>query len=325
MVLGFAIAAAGALLFFPAASFHLYPLFLAALFTIAMGIVLLQVAANPYITVLGPAATASSRLALIQGIGSVGTTVAPLFGAGFILSRLRESTASSDAVKYPYLGIAAVLLLIAAVLSRLPLPVVQRQHHRADTTGKKQTAFNFRQLRLGIPGIFTYVGAEVAIGTFLTNYTADLLHITEEKANQYVAFYWGGMLVGRLLGAGLLRFVKTQTLLSGCAIAAVLLLLVSINTSGTIAVWSMIATGLCNSVMFASIFSLAVKGLGRHTMQASGYLATAIAGGAIIPFVSGVLKDHYNWQLAFLVPLICYLYILFYGINGYKITQHSKP
>ncbi|CAL1520550.1 sugar MFS transporter [Chitinophaga sp. MM2321] len=322
MVLGFAVAAFGGLLFYPASVFHQYILFLAALFVIAIGIVILQVAANPYITALGPAKTASARLTLIQGIGSAGTTVAPLFGAHFILSRLQESGASSEAVRYPYLGIAALLLIIAFAVSRLSLPVISTVNNAQTLpTGKQGSIFSFRQLKFGTIGIFMYVGAEVSIGTFLTNYIVDLLGIPENAANNYVAFYWGGMLVGRLMGAGLLRVLKPAMVLSVCAALAVVLILISVNTTGMLAVWTMIAVGLCNAVMFATIFSLSVQGVGQRTTAASGLLSTAICGGAIISYAQGFLKDHGTWQIAFLIPVACYLYILFYGLNGYKAKQ----
>ncbi|MBV8254174.1 MAG: sugar MFS transporter [Chitinophaga sp.] len=315
MVLGFGIAAIGGLLFYPASVFHEYALFLAALFVVAIGIVLLQVAANPYITVLGPSRTASARLALIQGIGSLGTTAAPLFGAHFILSKLEDSSTSSEAVRYPYLGIAVLLMLIAFIVSRLSLPVIPV------SAGEKENSrglFSYRQLNFGIIGIFMYVGAEVAVGTFLTNYIVDLLHIPEKEANNYVALYWGCMLVGRLLGAGLLRMLRPGMLLSVCAVAAAALILISINSTGMLAVRCMIAVGLCNAIMFATIFSLAVNGVGKHTTAASGLLSTAICGGAIISYLQGFVKDHYDWHTAFMIPLICYLYILFYGLNGHK-------
>ncbi|WP_211999986.1 sugar MFS transporter [Chitinophaga sp. HK235] len=320
MVLGFAIAAVGGLLFYPASVYHQYMLFLAALFVIAIGIVLLQVAANPYITALGPAHTASARLTLIQGVGSLGTTVAPLFGAHFILARLEESHASSEAVRYPYLGIATLLLLIAFAVSRLALPVISTAGNDQGS-GESRGIFSYRNLRFGIIGIFVYVGAEVSIGTFLTNYIVDLLGIPENVANNYVAFYWGGMLVGRLLGAGLLRVLPPPRVLAVCAVGAVLLVLLSVSTTGYVAVWSMIAVGLCNAIMFATIFSLSVEGVGKHTTTASGLLSTAICGGAIISFAQGFLKDHASWQVAFLIPVVCYLYILFYGLNGYKAQK----
>ncbi|MGC1243541.1 MAG: sugar MFS transporter [Chryseosolibacter sp.] len=320
MIFGFSIAAFGALLFFPASILHQYAIFLAALFILAIGIVLLQVAANPYITILGPARTASSRLTIVQAVGSIGTTVAPVFGAYFILSRLEESGTSSDAVKYPYIGIALLLLTIAFVVSRLKLPSIRPGSDADDhVSGNEATSvFSFRNLNFGVWAIFFYVGAEVSIGTFLTNYIADTVNIPEEKANSYVALYWGSMLFGRLTGYFLLKVIKPPFVLAVSAIMAMVLIIVSVTSSGYFAVWTMIAVGLCNAVMFATIFSLSVNGLGKYTTQASGVLSTAIMGGAIISLAQGLLKDVYPWQVSFVVPLACYLYIVFYGFNGYK-------
>lgn len=320
MVTGFLIASFGAFLFYPASIFHTYELFLAALFIVAIGIVLLQVAANPYITVLGPAKTAASRLTLIQGVGSIGTTVSPLFGAYFILSRLEESTASSDAVIVPYLLIGATLLTIALIVSRLSLPVIKPEPVKVEihSVQKVKSIFQFRNLNYGVIAIFMYVGAEVAIGTFLTNYIADTLNIAEHTANNYVALYWGGMLVGRLIGAFVLKSLKPSFVLAGVAALASLLILISITTTGNIAVWTIIAVGLCNSIMFAVIFSLSVGGLGNYTTRASGLLSTAIVGGAIVPYAQGLVRDHSTWTMAFIIPLVCYLFIVFYGLNGYK-------
>lgn len=317
MVWGFIIASVGAALFVPASMIHAYYLFLAALFVLAIGIVLLQVAANPYITILGPAKTASSRLTFIQGIGSLGTTVAPIFGAHFILSRFEASNASSDAVRYPYLGIAIVLVVIAVTVYNLSLPALKAETTKNSSVSIKNI-FRFRNLKFGVWGIFFYVGAEVSIGTFLTNYISDSLKITDAEANSFVAFYWGGMMAGRFLGSFFLKFLKPSSVLSACALAAMILILVSINTTGTVAVWSMIGIGICHSVMFAVIFSLSVAGLKEYTTLGSGILSSAIAGGAIISFLQGYLIDHTSWSVAFLLPVVCYIYILFYGLNGYK-------
>ena len=324
MVMGFSVAAFGALLFFPASILHQYALFLTALFIIAIGIVLLQVAANPYVTMLGPARTASSRLTLIQGVGSVGTTAAPLLGSYFILSHLKESQSSSEAVGYPYIGIACLLILIAIVVYNLKLPTIKIANSSLDVpdTNKTKSVFSFRNLNFGVWAIFVYVGAEVSIGTFLTNYIADTLRIDVHKANNYVAFYWGGMLIGRLIGAFILQSLKPPAVLAACAAMSVFLIIFSINSTGNAAVWSMIAVGIFNSIMFATIFSLSVHGLKKYTTQASGLLSTSIVGGAIISYLMGLLKDNFTWQIAFLIPALCYLYIIFYGINGYK-SKHT--
>ena len=317
MVLGFLIAALGASLFLPASLFHRYVIFLLALFILAIGIVILQVAANPYITILGRAQTASSRLTLIQAIGSVGTTVAPVFGAYFILPGI-EKGSSGEALRYPYAGIALTLLLIAGVVYFLKLPNFKAGNRSEDREHSIKSLFAFRNLNFGVLAIFLYVGAEVSIGSFLTNYISDTLHVPLNTANGFVAFYWGGMLAGRFIGAVLLRYIRPSKALGYLALMAVLLIITSVNAHGYPAVWLMITVGLCNSIMFAVIFSMSVSGLGSNTTMASGLLSTAILGGAIISLLTGFLKDHYNWSIAFLIPVICYLYILFYGINGFK-------
>ncbi|WP_345948072.1 sugar MFS transporter [Mucilaginibacter sp. PAMB04274] len=318
MMMGLLVSAFGAFLFVPASIFHQYYIFLAALFVLAIGVVLLQVASNPYITILGPAKTASSRLTLIQAVGSIGTTIAPIFGAYFILSRLQESTSSSDAVRYPYIGIGCLLVLIALVVAFLKLPNLKPSSNVDTVSYTNTNLFSFRNLNFGTIGIFVYVGAEVSVGTFLTNYIADTLNIPVDQANTYVAFYWGSMLVGRLVGSWVLRSVKPSAVLTICATMATILILVSVNSAGSLAVWSMIAVGLCNSVMFAIIFSLSVQGVGKFTTQASGILSTAIAGGAIVSFSQGYVKDHATWLIAFMIPVVCYAYLVFYGVNGYK-------
>ncbi len=323
MVLGFSIAAFGALLFYPASIMHQYYVFLAALFVVAIGIVLLQVAANPYITVLGPPKTASSRLTLIQGIGSLGTTVAPLFGAAFILSRFNTEEASSEAVVMPYIGIGLTLIVIAFILSRLKLPVIKTSSDTQSQTEEKGILSN-RNLKFGIIALFCYVGAEVTIGTFLTNYIADLLRIKEEQANMYVAIYWGSMFAGRLLGSVILKYNKSSNVLAVVTALAMMFIVISLLSSGLVAAWTMVAVGLCNSIMFAIIFSLAVDGLGVNTTKASGFLSSAIVGGAIISYAQGVVIDNYNWTVSFLIPLICYVFILYYAIEGYKTKTSTK-
>jgi MFS transporter, FHS family, L-fucose permease len=291
MVMGFVIAATGATLFYPASVYDEYGLFLAALFVIAIGIVLLQVAANPYITTLGSAQTASSRLALIQGVGSVGTTVAPIFGAGVILAGMENGSASSDALRLPYVLIGVALFLIALVVLCLDLPAIKTANAAGAGPDSRQGILAFRNLRLGMVALFAYVGAEVAVGTFLTNYIVDTVHIEAHQANHYVALYWGSMLAGRLVGAYLLTTIPSSKVLTVVAAIAMALIATSIVTTGYFAVWMMVLVGLCNSVMFAIIFSLSVEGLGHHTTRASGLLSSAIVGGAIVSYAQGYMKD----------------------------------
>ena len=326
MVLGFSIAAFGALLFFPASILHIYSLFLAALFILAIGIVLLQVAANPYVTILGPAKTASSRLTMVQGVGSIGTTIAPILGTYFILADLDTSSGSSEAVRYPYLGIAGMLILIAFTVSRLKLPVIKMAptQQLAEENEPVKGIFSFRNLNFGAIAIFVYVGAEVSIGTFLTNYIADILKIEIKDASNYVAIYWGSMLAGRLIGAFALKTLKPSYVLSICAAMSILLISISITNTGQLAIWSMILIGFFNSVMFAIIFSLSVDGLGKFTTRASGILSTAIVGGAVVSFLQGLLIDSYSWPVAFMLPLLCYLFILFYGLKGYRSKYNTS-
>lgn len=319
MVYGFAIAGIGAFLFYPASLWHQYGVFLGALFILAIGIVLLQVAANPYITLLGKPETASSRLTIIQGIGSIGTTVAPLFGAHFILSKISTSGVANNAVSIPYLGIGGILVIIAVVVSCIALPtMITKSGPTGASHDVKAGIFSFRHLKFGLVALFMYVGAEVAIGTFLTNYIADTIGIEEHMANTYVSFYWGGMLVGRLLGSLVLKVVKPEVVLRWMGAASISLILLSVFSTGYLAVWSMVAVGLCNSVMFAIVFSLSIHGLGTHTTRASGLLSSAIVGGAVIPYLQGLLIDRFSWQVSFGLPLICYLYIVFFAWRGYQ-------
>lgn len=321
IVLGFIISATGAAMFFPASLFNLYSLFLLALFILAAGFVLLQVAVNPYVTILGDPKTASSRFTLVQGVGSIGTTLAPIFGAGFILSKIDKAEVSSIALQIPYVVIAIVLILIALFFYRIRFPAISVTTNKTLQERSYQNAksvFSFRNLNFGIVAIFMYVGAEVAIGTFLTNFISDTVHISDKEANKYVSFYWGGMLIGRLLGSFLLRVISPPAVLSFLAAIAMLLIIGSSTLDGYWAIYSLIAIGLCNSIMFATIFSLSVAGLKSFTMPASGLLSTAIVGGAVIPYVMGVVLDSYTWVLAFMVPFAAYAYILFYGLYGYR-------
>lgn len=317
MIIGFLLASVGAMLFFPSAMLHEYHLFLCALFVVAIGIVLLQVSANPYITVLGTPETAAARLTLIQGIGSLGTTLAPLFGAHFILSKIEGAVDSSQALVIPYLMIAFVLLLIALVIWKLRLPDTQIDGGRIKLS-LVDTLQRYPRLRFGVLALFLYVGAEVAIGTFLTNYTADRLGMSESNANYFVSYYWGGMLIGRLAGACYLRYVKVAKLLmvlSGLAFVAVLF---SIATTGLWSVLLLVCCGFCNSVMFASIFSLSIEGMEENAGQASGILSTAITGGAILTYLQGSLKDRLGWEAAFIVPMLCYLGVFIYARFAYR-------
>jgi len=323
IVLGLVIAAVGCLCFYPAASLHSYPVFLMALFILASGITLLQVSANPYVSMLGDAKTASSRLTMTQAFNALGTTVAPFFGALLILNEAAESIsaqASAESVQMPYVLLAAMLLILAAIFSWLKLPdmTVPQQASSEDISG---SAWQYRHLVLGALGIFVYVGAEVSIGSFLVSFFADpdIAGLAETEAANYIAYYWGGAMVGRFIGAAVMQKIDAGKALSFNAILAVLLISITMLSSGQLAMVAILLVGLCNSIMFPTIFSLAINGLGQHTSQASGILCLAIVGGAIIPLIQGVLADSIGIQSAFFLPILCYLFITYYGLFGSKV------
>jgi FHS family L-fucose permease-like MFS transporter len=333
MVVGLTSMAVGAALFVPAAASASFPLFLAALIVLAAGISGLQVAANPYVVVLGRPETASSRLVLTQAFNALGTTVAPKIGGFFILAAapleaeklaalapaaLHEYRVQQAAsVRLPYLVISVALALLAIVIarSRLPkIPTAGDQHGTADAG----SIWDHPNLLLGALGIFTYVGAEVSIGSFLVNYLGqrDIAGLDARTAAGFVSFYWAGAMLGRFVGAAVLRRVKAGHLLAACAVCAATLVSISMLSSGELAMWSILAVGLFNSVMFPTIFSLGVAELGVLTTKGSGVLNMAIVGGALLPLLQGAIADRIGIHSAFFVPVLCYLYILYYAVAG---------
>lgn len=317
MVMGFALAALGCLLFYPAVIMHTYVLFLGALFVLASGIVLLQVAANPCVAVIGPKETASSRLTMVQAFNSFGTFVAPFFGAYFILSTLASSSHATGVV-YPYLMIALVLVIIAVLLSRMDLTV--QESAEKDVTAWSEV-LSEKGLTLGMVGIFAYVGAEVSIGSFLVNYVISMTQLPETQAAQMVAFYWAGAMVGRFIGIFTLKAFAPGKVLSVHAALSIALIIVSMNTSGMLAVYSMVLVGLCNSIMFPTIFTLGIKNLkAGQEKKGSGLLATAILGGAVVPLFTGLLADRLGLHHAFILPVVCYAYIAWLGIKNLALA-----
>jgi FHS family L-fucose permease-like MFS transporter len=331
MVVGLLTMALGAFLFLPAASAASYPLFLTALVVLAAGITGLQVSANPYVVVLGKPETASSRLDLTQAFNSLGTTIAPKLGGLLILAtapmaieelhqlsphalhayRVQEAAS----VKIPYTVICVALVLLAVVIGTFKLPKIEHAEHRS---GVDDSIWKHPNLILGAVGIFAYVGAEVSIGSFLVNFFGlpEIAGFSAKTAAGFVSFYWGGAMIGRFLGAGLLRRIKPGNLLGLCAICAATLVSVSMVLGGHTAMWSILAVGLFNSIMFPTIFSLGLAELGPLTGSGSGILTMAIVGGAILPVVQGTIADHVGIHHAFLLPVLCYLYILFFGLRG---------
>jgi FHS family L-fucose permease-like MFS transporter len=353
IVLGLVVMAIGCLLFYPAAEYRNFTIFLVGYFTLAGGITVLQVAANPYVALLGSEEGASSRLNLSQAFNSLGTTLAPVVGALFLLSDSVKSSeeinalsaiekvdyyaAEAATVQTPFLLIASFIGVLAVVFAFIKLPKVMQESPK----GGYLSLLKNKLMLMGALGIFLYVGAEVAIGSFLVNYFNDMnlavvvaenetmMRIANSIASTFnktfsnsdpksllgifIIFYWGGAMIGRFVGAYLTRILPAGRVLSLFALLAIVMIAVSITTQGLLSMWSILAVGLFNSIMFPTIFTLTLEGLGDLKAQASGILCMAIVGGAIIPFVFGGLIDNFGFKTAFILTLFCYGYILYYG------------
>jgi FHS family L-fucose permease-like MFS transporter len=340
MIAGLLVAALGALLFLPAAGVASFNLFLSALVVLAAGITCLQVAANPYVTSLGPEKTAASRLNLSQAFNSLGTILGPVVGGVLILSATQVSTATlhsmsltaqqafrvaqASSVRMPYLGMALVLALLAVALGFLKLPALTNRHTQDFRPGaygessEQDSIWRHQWLLLGAVGIFVYVGAEVSIGSFLIGYfeMPNIGALTAVQGAKYVGFYWGGAMVGRFLGSAVLRSVRTGVVLAASATIAGALVLTSMATHGSLAVWTILAVGLFNSVMFPNIFSLGLWNLGPLTSKGSSVMVMAIVGGAVLPLLYGKMADHFGYQHAFVIPVLCYAYIAIFGFSA---------
>jgi MFS transporter, FHS family, L-fucose permease len=337
-VAGLVIAASGCALFYPAAQSG-YALFLFAFFVLAAGITILQVAANPYVTVLGNPQTASSRLTLTQAFNSLGTTVGPYLGGLLILGGAAVLTADqigalpaaeqaahrakeAATVQVPYLVLGGALLALAVFFALAKLPkITHTDDHPVAGAGaedkSEKSAMSYPHLVLGAIGIFVYVGGEVSIGSFLINFMGEksVAGLAPAAAAGYVSLYWGGAMVGRFIGFAVMRYVSPGKTLAFNAAMVIALTLVAIHGQGAMAMWAILAVGLFNSIMFPTIFSMALHRLGKFTAQGSGILCMAIVGGALVPFVQGYVADHAGLHLSFYIPAVCYAYILFYGIK----------
>jgi FHS family L-fucose permease-like MFS transporter len=338
MVAGLLTMAVGALLFVPAAMVPSFPLFLAALIILAGGITVLQVAANPYVALLGPAKTASSRLTLTQAFNSLGTAIAPWFGGILILATAPKAAEEiarmlpaelqtyridqASSVKLPYIGIAVALVVLAIVIGLFKLPHIP-EAEGGHAVVKDDSIWKHPNLVLGAIGIFTYVGAEVAIGSFLVNYLHEpnIGNLSLETAAKVLSIYWLGAMVGRFIGSYVLRHMPPRKVLAANAFIAAALVCISMASTGHVAMVSILAIGFFNSIMFPTIFTLGIEGLGPLTGEGSGMLNTAIVGGAIIPLVQGFIADRVGIHHAFFLPAICYLYIVFFAIKGLPLKR----
>jgi MFS transporter, FHS family, L-fucose permease len=337
LVTGLLIMALGGVMMLPAAAIPSYALVLIALFVIASGITLLQVAANPYVAVVGPPETASARLNLVQAFNSLGTTLAPLFGGWLILSRSRsgsalagaagmtraERLADAHSAELPYLLIALVLAGLALVIARFPLPDMAAESRR--TSGlerRRHSLWRHRNLVWGIPAIFIYLIAEIGCANLFINFVSQptIGALTHAQAANYLFLLWGGMMVGRFVGSFMMGRVAPERVLAGASVLAFLCMMLTVFGHGQVAMWGLISVGLFHSIMFPTIFTLAIRGLGPLTEEGSGLLIMAIAGGALV-IVQGWLADHVGLQPSFLLPAACELYVLFYAVWGSRPTE----
>jgi FHS family L-fucose permease-like MFS transporter len=316
---GLGVAAVGAALFVPAAYVSWFPLFLLALFILAAGITLIQVAANPYVTLLGPSESSSSRLNLTQAFNSLGTTLAPAIGGFVILKPVLDhaTVTAASSVSIPYLFIAALLAILAVSITLLPLVEPTGAAERASIAAIKE-ALSSRHLKLATAAIFLYVGAEVSIGSFLVSFISSTLTLTggEQQAAYYVSFYWGAAMVGRFIGSALLQHINPARLLTAAAFGSIALITTSMLSQGHISVYAILAVGLCNSIMFPTIFSLGVRDLGQLTSTASSLIMMAVVGGAVATPMMGALADEIGLKWAFILPATFYLYIAYFGWRG---------
>ena len=326
---GFLLTAVGCLLFYPAAGSHSYPTFLGALFILASGVTLLQVAGNPYVTLLAKPGKESATLTLVQAFNSLGTTIAPQIGAFLILADATQTVSKAEkisSVQIPYLGLAGLLIILAVFVKMIRLPDARKiaeaeSEHNHDG---KSSVWQYKHLVLGAAGIFCYVGAEVSIGSLMVNVLGFLKGLDHASAAQYLSFYWGGAMVGRFLGSAVMAKIAPNRYLAFNATIAVVLLIIAMMTgkgNADVAMWALLAIGFFNSIMFPTIFSLATRGLGRHTSQASGMLATAIVGGAIVPLFQGVVADTVGLLPSFWVAAACYCYIVYFGLFGHRVKD----
>ena len=331
IIIGLSVMAVGALLMVPAARLPSYGVTLFALFVVASGITLLQVAANPYVAVIGPAESSESRLTLVQAFNSMGTFFAPYFGGYLILSRTTGGTslegtvltqaerlADAQATQLPYVLVAVVLVVLAVVIWRSKLPALGSATSRVAKEERKQhSLWKHRNLVLGVPAIFIYLIAEIGVANLFINFVIlpDIAGITPAEAANYLVLLWGGMMVGRFGGSYLMRRFPADKTLACFALFALVVMVGAATLHGPLAMWCLILVGLGHSIMFPAIFAMGIKGLGPLTEEASGLLITAIAGGALV-VVQGWLADAYGLQNSFWLTVACEVYIIYYALWG---------
>jgi FHS family L-fucose permease-like MFS transporter len=327
MVVSLFIQVVGCLMFVPAAKQLSFPLFLTAVFVVGAGVTALQTSANPYVTILGPEHSAPVRLTLAQAFNSVGTTLAPLVAGAFILTdpaKVSTKAAIADTVRVPYILIAAALLVLGVVVNFLHLPAIATQAFRPGKEGDpvlSRSIWSYKHTVLGALGIFLYVGVEVGLGSIAVDYFKSQGMDSLKTAAFLASLYWFGALVGRLLGSWMLTKIESGKLLGIFGFCAAAMVVLSMFTSGQVAIYTLVLCGFFNSIMFPNIFALGVKGLGPMTSKGSGLIMTAVVGGAIVPPMLGKAADIVGIQHALVIPVICYLFIAYYGVSGSKPTR----
>lgn len=344
MVTGLLTAAAGAFLFFPAADTRYYPLFLGALFVMAAGFTFLEVTATPYISVLGDPDQASSRLSLASAVGSLGATIGPFIGSRFLLHTTEISAASvaqfnasqldqylnaeARLVKTPYLGLAGLFVAIGVLLFFVRLPKIQED---GDSAGSLKSVLRYRHTILGALGVFCYLGAEVGIVSFMIRYakSSGIVGLTERNAALFITVYMALVLIGRLAGAYWLRSLNPSKILAGCALSAITLIFVSMLSIGYVSIYALSFIGLFTSVMYPILFTLSIKDLGIYTKTGSSLIIMSIVGGAVIPPLMGLVSDSFGIRPAFIIPVICYAYLVYYAKAGHRVKpgihqEHSE-
>jgi FHS family L-fucose permease-like MFS transporter len=328
MVVSLFIQVVGCLMFVPAAKMVSFPLFLTAVFVVGAGVTALQTAANPYVAILGPEHSAPVRLTLAQALNSVGGTIAPLVAGAYILtdpSKIVSKAAIADTVRGPYIAIAGGLLILGLAVAFMNLPhIEQTQSFRPAKEGDpmlSRSIWAYKHTVLGAVGIFLYVGVEVGLASIAVNYFKTQGVDSAKTASFLVSLYWFGALIGRLLGSWALTKIKSNRLLGAFGTLAALAMVVSMFSTGQTAIWSLVLCGFFNSIMFPNIFALAIKGLGPMTSKGSGLVMTAVVGGAVVPALIGYAADKVGIQYSFFIPIICYLFIAYYGLWGSKPTR----
>lgn len=334
MITGLLMAAVGAFLFFPAAETRFYPLFLTALFIMAAGFTFLEVTATPYLSILGDPEKASSRLSLAAAVGSIGATLGPYIGAVFLLHATDTSEATvrqfspsqladylhaeAQLVKVPYLALGTLFLVLGVLLFFIKMPAI---HEEGEENVRLRAIFKFKHTVLGALGVFCYLGAEVGIVSFLIRYakSMNINGLGEQKAALFITLFMALVLVGRLSGAYFLQKVNPSKMLVACALGAMGLVLAAMLSTGYFSIVLLSVVGLCTSVMYPILFTLSIKNLGAYTKTGSSLIIMSIVGGAIVPPLMGLISDMYSIRFAFVLPVLCYAYILYYAQKGHII------